>query len=168
MEAPPPLDDGPEKKKTKRLEKPLPPILEDMDSLSLNDYEFTTEFRPIKDSKGVEETREVALSVAKGNTTINLDKDLNVHQLRKLVRKLGVTKGNLNKTECRYYMWKTKQELGTINHNLQQIPSTQCRVINVLFHREISLLTSWHTTTQGHAKFKRKEMGVSFNVFGRE
>ena len=57
MEAPPPLDDGPKKKKTKRLEKPLPPILEDMDSLSLNDYEFTTEFRPIKDSKGVEETR---------------------------------------------------------------------------------------------------------------
>ena len=118
MEAPPPLDDGPEKKKTKGLEKPLPPILEDMDSLSLNDYEFTTEFRPIKDSKGVEETREVALSVAKANTTINLDKDLNVHQLRKLVRKLGVTKGNLNKTECQYYMWKTKQELGTINHNL--------------------------------------------------
>ena len=85
MEAPPPPDDGPEKKKTKRVEKPLPPILEDMDSLSLNDYEFTTEFRPIKDSKGVEETREVALSVAKANTTINLEKDLNVHQLRKLV-----------------------------------------------------------------------------------
>ena len=115
MEAPPPLNDGPEKKKTKRLEKPLPPILEDMDSLSLNDYEFTTEFRPIKDSKGVEETREVTLSVAKANTTINLDKDLNVHQLRKLVRKLGVTKGNLNKTECRYYMWKTKQE--TLAHD---------------------------------------------------
>ena len=78
------------------IRKPLPPILEDMDSLSLNDYEFTTEFRPVKDSKGVEETREVALSVTKANTTINLDKDLNVHQLRKLVWKLGVTKGNLN------------------------------------------------------------------------
>ena len=122
-----------------------------MDSLSLNDYEFTTEFRPIKDSKGVEETREVALSVAKANTTINLDKDLNVHQLRKLVRKLGVTKGNLNKTECRYYMWKTKQELGTINHNLQQIPSTQCRVINVLFHRDFIVDNIWNLINEGQS-----------------
>ena len=164
MEAPPPLDDGPEKKKTKRLEKPLPPILEDMDSLSLNDYEFTTEFRPIKDSKGVEETREVALSIAKANTTINLDKDLNVHQLRKLVRKLGVMKGNLNKTECRYYMWKTKQELGTINHNLQQIPSTQCRVINVLFHRDFIVDFMAYNDTRSR-EVQEKGNGCQFQCF---
>ena len=164
MEAPPPLDDGPEKKKTKQVEKPLPPILEDMDSLSLNDYEFTTESRPIKDSKGVEETREVTLSVTKANTTINLDKDLNVHQLRKLVRKLGVTKGNLNKTECRYYMWKTKQELGTINHNLQQIPSTQCGVINVLFHRDFIVDFMAYNDTRS-CEVQEKGNGCQFQRF---
>ena len=164
MEAPPPPDNGPEKKKPKRVEKPLPPILEDMDSLSLNDYEFTTEFRPIKDSKGVEETREVALSVTKANTTINLEKDLNVHQLRKLVRKLGVTKGNLNKTECRYYMWKTKQELRTINHNLQQIPSTQCRVINVLFHRDFIVDFMAYNDTRSR-EVQEKGNGCQFQRF---
>ena len=135
-----------------------------MDSLSLNDYEFTTEFRPIKDSKGVEETREVTLSITKANTTINLDKDLNVHQLRKLVRKLGVTKGNLNKTECRYYMWKTKQELGTINHNLQQIPSTQCRVINVLFHRDFIVDFMAYNDTRSR-EVQEKGNGCQFQRF---
>ena len=63
------------------MEAHMPSATQNNPERAKRNHQRRTEFRPIKDSKGVEETREVALSVAKANTTINLDKDLNVHQL---------------------------------------------------------------------------------------
>ena len=133
---PAPQDVGPEKKKAKRVEKPLPPFLEALDTLTLHEYTITTEMKKIKTNEGQEEEVEVACIIAKGDNKTHVDKDLSVHQLRKLVRRLGITKASLNKTELRYHLLKTKNEIGIITRQLEKIPSTHCRLINVLFHRD--------------------------------
>ena len=133
---PAPHEDGPSKKKPKRVEKPMPDFLNALDTSTLNDFQLTTEFRMIKNQLGEEELVEVACTISRDNHTAHLDKDLSVHLLRKLVRKIGITRGNLNKTELRYHLLRTKQEIGTINHRLEQVPSTHCRIINVIFHRD--------------------------------
>ena len=47
-----PQEDGPAKKKPKRVEKPLPEYLQGLDSLNLEDYTLTTEKKMIKNSEG--------------------------------------------------------------------------------------------------------------------
>ena len=131
-----PQEDGPAKKKPKRVEKPLPEYLQGLDSLNLEDYTLTTEKKMIKNSEGDDEEVEVACTIAKDNNETHLDKDLSAYQLRRLGRKIGITKASLTKTEIRFHILKASRNQSSINKTLEQIPSTQCRIINVLFHRD--------------------------------
>ena len=53
------------------------------------------------------------------------------------VCQIGISKANLTKTQCRYHLLKTSQEMGTILRHDNKDTSTQCRVINVIFHRNL-------------------------------
>ena len=131
-----PPEEGPQKKKPKRVEKPLPEYLQGLDSLSLEEYTITTEKKMLKNDEGEEEEVKVACTIAEDNQVTHLDKDLSAYQLRRLGRKIGITKASLNKTEIRCHILKISRNQIVINKRLEQIPSTQCRIINVLFHRD--------------------------------
>ena len=142
MAEPPPTtdvdhdDEPPKKKKPKHQEKPVPTFLQDLDILNLHECEITSQQILVKGEDGSEELLAVATTVAKDGFVVHLEKDLSVHQLRKIVRQISISKANLTKMQCRYHLLKTSQEMGTISQHDDTDTSMQCRVINVIFHHD--------------------------------
>ena len=142
MAEPPPTMDVdhdnelPKKKKPKCQEKPVPTFLQDLDILNLHECEITSQQISVKGEDGSEELLAVGTTVAKDGFIVHLEKDLSAHQLRKIVCQIGISKANLMKMQCRYDLLKTSQEMGTISRHDDKDTSTQCRVINVIFHRD--------------------------------
>ena len=73
-----------------------------------------------------EELLAVATTVAQGGVVVHLDRDLSAHQLWKVVLQIDISKANLTKTQCRYHLLKTSQEMGTISCHDDKDTLMQC------------------------------------------
>ena len=119
-------DELPKKKKPRRPEKPVPQFLQDLDILNLHECEITSQQISVKGEDGSEELLAVATTVAKDGVVVHFDKDLSAHQLQKVVRQISISKANLTKTQCRYHLLKTSQEMGTILRHDNKDTSMEC------------------------------------------
>ena len=127
-------------KKEKPKEKPLSLFIQNLDICNIGDFTITTEKRKMKNDEGVMEEIDVAGRITKGDDSVHLENDLNAIQLRKLAEQVGVTKGSLNKAQVCYWILKKKNDMGavvgTVEKLPEKLPSTHCRIIDVLFHRD--------------------------------
>ena len=71
-----------------------------LDILNLHECKITSQQISVKCEDCSEELLAAATTVAKYGVVVHLDKGLSVHQLRKGVRQIGISKANLMKMQC--------------------------------------------------------------------
>ena len=85
-------DELPKKNKPKHQEESVPTFLQDLDILNLHECEITSQQISVKGEDGSKELLAVATTVGTDGFVDHLEKDLLAHQLRKIVRQIGIAK----------------------------------------------------------------------------